>query len=136
MVVEVLFSEIEHVPDWHYMSDFAGDNKQYKPTSCGFEGWLWLKGPHDHSFVMRWVFLRTDPEPAVCYLDDIDSEFGIMKAATTGDGGKALARKLVTIKRDAPSSCIQARCANSWEARRQWTQTWARRCRSLSSRSG
>eukprot|EP01052_Picozoa_sp_SAG31_P010548 SAG31_NODE_580_length_13940_cov_16.175349_10_plen_2543_part_00 len=96
LVASVFCSPVEKVPDWHYMTDFATDNEQSKPKGCGHEGWLWMKGPRDHSFAMRWVFLKMEPEPCLCYINDIDSEAALAKAATS-TGRKGLANKIVAV---------------------------------------
>ena len=78
--IEILYLNVQTVPDWHFMTDFSSDNARYKPVAdCGFEGWVWLKGPNDHSFEYRWMLIQHELEPCVVFLDDVDSEQDIMK---------------------------------------------------------
>ena len=67
------------------MADFSRDNADIKPPrSCGIEGWVWLKGPHDFEYSQRWMFI-TDAPPALCYLDGVDSEQQMQEVAA-GNG--------------------------------------------------
>jgi hypothetical protein len=61
------------VPDFHFLTEFGVDNRNIKPKSCGIEGWVWMKGPHDFKYEQRWMYI-IDAPPAVCYLDEIESE--------------------------------------------------------------
>ena len=92
VTVTVSFSPVEGVPDWHYMSDFASDNLRYKPKNCGLEGWVWLKGPNDSSFHQRFLYAVMDPEPCICYLDDINSEHQLVDAAIAGKLSKRIVK--------------------------------------------
>ena len=71
--VEVMYKEEEEVPDFHFLTEFTTDNNHLKPRcNSGCEGWVWMKGSHDHSFHQHWMWATDSPKPAICYLDQVE----------------------------------------------------------------
>jgi hypothetical protein len=92
--VEVMYREAEEVPDFHFLTEFTTDNNHLKPRcNSDCEGWVWMKGSHDHSFHQHWMWVTDSPKPAICYLDQIESEHELQKEYSHGHLGK----RIVTI---------------------------------------
>ena len=79
----------DSVPDYHFLSHYTSDNANIKPPSCGLESWIWMKGPDDHSFHRRWIYLTdTDVKCGgnvrLGYIDDAESEFELKEEYLDG----------------------------------------------------
>jgi hypothetical protein len=70
--VEFMYSGQEGEPDFHFLDQFTTDNTDLKPRcNNGCEGWVWMKGAHDHSFQQHWMWVTDTPKPSICYLDQV-----------------------------------------------------------------